>query len=83
MAANGCNGSGGGGGSGVFRGRLLAKDGRQITWSCSTRDAKSGKVLWHLNTGGLITASPMTYSVEGKQYVAVASYSNVIAFGLP
>jgi alcohol dehydrogenase (cytochrome c) len=46
-------------------------------------DAKSGKVVWHLNTGALITASPMTYMVEGHQYVAIASYSNIIAFGLP
>ena len=50
-------------------------------WVC--QDAKTGKILWHLNTGGLITASPMTYMSEGKQYVAIASYSNIIAFGLP
>jgi alcohol dehydrogenase (cytochrome c) len=46
-------------------------------------DAKSGKVLWHFNTGDLITASPITYSIDGRQYVAVASGSNVFAFALP
>ena len=46
-------------------------------------DAKTGKPLWHFNTGALITAGPATYSVEGKQYVAVASYANVFAFALP
>ncbi len=46
-------------------------------------DAKTGKVLWHFNTGGLITAGPMTYSVDGKQYVAIGSYANVFAFALP
>jgi outer membrane protein assembly factor BamB len=46
-------------------------------------DAKTGKVLWHFNTGGLITAGPMTYSVNGKQYVSIASYANVFAFALP
>jgi alcohol dehydrogenase (cytochrome c) len=46
-------------------------------------DAKSGKVLWHFNTGGLITAGPMTYMIDGKQYIAIGSYSNVMAFGLP
>jgi alcohol dehydrogenase (cytochrome c) len=46
-------------------------------------DAKTGKPLWHFNTGGLITAGPSTYTVEGKQYVAIASYANVFAFALP
>jgi alcohol dehydrogenase (cytochrome c) len=46
-------------------------------------DAKTGKALWHFNTGALITAGPATYSVDGKQYVAVASYANVFAFALP
>ena len=46
-------------------------------------DAKTGKVLWHFNTGGLITAGPVTYSVDGKQYVAIGSYANVFAFALP
>jgi len=46
-------------------------------------DSKTGKVLWHFNTGGLITAGPATYSVNGKQYVVVGSYANYIAFALP
>jgi alcohol dehydrogenase (cytochrome c) len=46
-------------------------------------DARTGKVLWHFNTGDLITASPMAYSIDGKEYVAIGSGTNVIAFGLP
>ncbi len=46
-------------------------------------DAKSGKPLWHFHTNESWHASPMTYMVEGKQYVAVAAGSTVIAFGLP
>ena len=46
-------------------------------------DSKTGKVLWHFNTGGLITAGPSTYSVNGKQYVVIGSYANYIAFALP
>lgn len=46
-------------------------------------DAKTGKVLWHFNTGGLITAGPSTYSVDGKQYIAIGSYANIFAFALP
>ncbi len=45
-------------------------------------DAKSGKPLWHFHTNQSWHASPMTYMVDGKQYVAVAAGSTVIAFGL-
>jgi alcohol dehydrogenase (cytochrome c) len=34
-------------------------------------DAKTGKVLWSVNLGSGIGAGPMTFSVNGKQYVAV------------
>ena len=36
-------------------------------------DAKSGKTLWQFNTGSGISAGPMTYELDGKQYVAVVS----------
>ena len=45
-------------------------------------DAASGKPLWQFQTNQLWKASPMTYSFDGKQYVAVASGQNIIAFGL-
>jgi alcohol dehydrogenase (cytochrome c) len=45
-------------------------------------DAKTGKTVWHFNTGQRITASPMTYSVNGKQYVALCTASDVIGFAL-
>lgn len=45
-------------------------------------NAKTGKVLWHFNTGQQISASPMTYRFNGRQYVAVAAGSDVIAFRL-
>lgn len=46
-------------------------------------DAASGKPLWSFHTGQTWRASPMTYTVDGKQYLAVAAGSNVIAFALP
>jgi alcohol dehydrogenase (cytochrome c) len=46
-------------------------------------DAKTGKLLWHFHTSQTWKASPMTYLAGGKQYVAVAAGSNIIAFGLP
>jgi alcohol dehydrogenase (cytochrome c) len=46
-------------------------------------DAQSGKALWHFNTGQDISASPMSYAVAGKQYVAIATGSDVFSFALP
>jgi len=45
-------------------------------------EAKTGRVLWHFNTGQLMRASPMTYSVDGVQYVAIAAGSDVFCFSL-
>jgi alcohol dehydrogenase (cytochrome c) len=47
-------------------------------------DAKSLKQLWSFNVGTGINAPPITYSVNGKQYVAVlaGSRQNVNIYGL-
>jgi alcohol dehydrogenase (cytochrome c) len=34
-------------------------------------DAKTLKELWRFNTGAGVNAPPMTYSVDGKQYIAI------------
>ncbi len=46
-------------------------------------DSQSGKPLWHFSTGQEISASPMTYAADGKQYVAIAAGSDVFSFALP
>ena len=46
-------------------------------------NAANGKLLWCYQTGSTIKSSPMSYAVDGKQYVAVASGSTLIAFALP
>ena len=46
-------------------------------------DARTGKSLWHFNTGQTLHASPMSYAVSGKQYVAIASGSDLFSFALP
>jgi alcohol dehydrogenase (cytochrome c) len=46
-------------------------------------DARSGKALWHFNTGQGISASPMSYAVEGRQFVAIAAGSDIFSFALP
>lgn len=45
-------------------------------------DARTGEPLWHFPMSNLWKASPMTYMVDGKQFVAVASGPNIVAFGL-
>jgi len=39
-------------------------------------DAKTGKVLWSFQCGAGVNAPPVTYMVDGKQYVAVAAGGN-------
>ena len=46
-------------------------------------DAETGKALWHFNTGQSIDASPMTYGIGDKQYVAIAAGSDILSFALP
>jgi alcohol dehydrogenase (cytochrome c) len=45
-------------------------------------DARTGTQLWHFNMGQRVVASPMAYSVGGKQYVAIATASQIFSFGL-
>jgi alcohol dehydrogenase (cytochrome c) len=45
-------------------------------------DATTGRPLWHFSTGQLIRASPMTYAIDGTQYVAVSAGSDVFSFSL-
>jgi alcohol dehydrogenase (cytochrome c) len=45
-------------------------------------DARNGTLLWRMNLGGQMAAGPMTYSVDGKQFVAIAAGNNLAAFGL-
>ena len=46
-------------------------------------DERNGKALWHFPTNGVNKASPMTYMVSGKQFVALAAGPNILCFGLP
>ncbi len=44
-------------------------------------DDETLKALWSFNTGSFSSAPPMTYSVNGKQYVAVLIGGNVVDAG--
>lgn len=45
-------------------------------------DARTGRVLWKFQTGAGISAPPIAYTFEGRQYIAVASGSSIISFAL-
>jgi PQQ-dependent dehydrogenase (methanol/ethanol family) len=46
-------------------------------------DERNGNPLWHFSMGADNKTSPMTYLVNGKQFVAIAIGSNIVCFGLP
>jgi alcohol dehydrogenase (cytochrome c) len=45
-------------------------------------DARSGRLLWKMSLGGNLQSGPISYSVNGRQYVAVAAGRSLFAFAL-
>jgi alcohol dehydrogenase (cytochrome c) len=45
-------------------------------------NARTGALLWKQNLGGEIIAGPISFEVDGKQYVTIASGNSLFAFGL-
>ncbi len=45
-------------------------------------DASTGTPLWSFQTNQVWRASPMTYMFDGRQFIAIASGSNILAFAL-
>jgi alcohol dehydrogenase (cytochrome c) len=45
-------------------------------------DARSGQLLWKSAVGGAVASGPMSYSVGGKQYVAVSAGSSLFVYAL-
>lgn len=49
-------------------------------------DAKTGKPLWHVSVGDTsqgMGSGPMSYAVDGKQYVVTTGADAMYAFALP
>jgi len=44
-------------------------------------DATNGRELWRFQTGAAISASPITYQVDGEQYVAILAQGTGIPYG--
>ena len=45
-------------------------------------DQETGKVLWEVNLGSPISGYPVSFAVDGKQYVAVSTGSSLTAMGV-
>ena len=45
-------------------------------------DQETGEVLWEINLGSPLTGFPMTYAVDGRQYVAVSTGNSLNTGGL-
>ena len=46
-------------------------------------DANSGDLLWRRTLGGMIANGPMSFAVDGQQFVAAAAGNSLFVFGLP
>jgi PQQ-dependent dehydrogenase (methanol/ethanol family) len=44
---------------------------------------RDGKPLWNFATNEVIKTAPITYSIGGKQFIALAVGSNILCFSLP
>ena len=45
-------------------------------------DARNGKLLWRTSLGGQIVMAPITYQIDGRQYVSVISGNVLATFAL-
>ncbi len=44
-------------------------------------DQRTGRILWEINLGSPVSGYPVTFAVNGKQYVAVSTGSSLTAMG--
>ena len=59
-------------------GGVLTTKGGLVFWGTpegflKAADAKTGKEVWSFQTGSGVVAPPITYEIDGEQYIAVAS----------
>lgn len=73
----------GGSGAGVMTtesGLTFTGDGRGNVLALNTA---TGKTLWHAGTGWPMQSSPMSYQLDGRQYVMTSSGGVLFAWALP
>ena len=45
-------------------------------------DARSGELLWKANVGGGVSSGPVSYAVNGRQYISVTAGSSLLVYAL-
>jgi alcohol dehydrogenase (cytochrome c) len=73
----------GGSGAGVMTtdsGLTFAGDGHGNVLALATSD---GKTLWHAGTGSPMQTSPISYELDGRQYIVTSSGGVLFAWALP
>ena len=75
-------------GGGILESGLMSTAGGLVFYGDSpggafvAADAKTGRLLWHFNTGQSWKAGPMTYAVAGVQHIGIAAGSTIMVFSL-
>ncbi|HVY65097.1 MAG TPA: PQQ-binding-like beta-propeller repeat protein, partial [Gammaproteobacteria bacterium] len=69
-------------GSGVLSTRGGVVFAGDQTMFCAL-DAKTGRELWSIETGGVVAGAPVTYAVNGEQFVSVPAGASLLTFALP
>ncbi len=76
-------------GGGILASGLMSTAGGLVFYGDSpggafvAADAKTGRLLWHFNTGQSWKAGPMTYAIAGAQHIGIAAGSTIMVFALP
>jgi PQQ-dependent dehydrogenase (methanol/ethanol family) len=73
---------------GILQSGVMSTDGGLVFYGDGSgafiaADSKTGKLLWHFETSQSWKAGPMSYSIDGKQYIGVTAGSTILAFSLP
>ncbi len=45
-------------------------------------DGRTGELLWKANVGGAVTSGPISYAVNGRQYIAVSGGNSLLVYAL-
>jgi alcohol dehydrogenase (cytochrome c) len=61
--------------SGINSSTQIGRDG-------FSRESSSRKPVWDFQTGGDISANPISFNIDGKQHVAIAAGHAIFVFGL-
>jgi alcohol dehydrogenase (cytochrome c) len=56
--------------------------GGDVNGNLRAFDQDTGRVLWEINLGAPVDGFPVSYTVNGKQYVAVSTGTSLVSSGV-